>query len=162
MEYLLHSRKGWEKKNHKYTSREWRNGKWFYVYKNGKKYNKIQDWLGVDEEDAYNKANSEYEKYKKGTMALYEKVDPNKVKKTRPVTDAYAQWAYNKAVAKNARIDALTNYKKTPLYKVKNTTTKAKKFVKSLFKKKLPGPQITKIGNKTYYHFDIGSQHGKR
>ena len=63
--YLAHSDelyhrgiKGWSKKDHKYISRFWKNGKWFYVYKNGKQYNKLQDWLGVDEKDAFLDAHS--------------------------------------------------------------------------------------------------------
>ena len=30
--YLIHWAKGKEAKNHKYTAREWVNGKWQYVY----------------------------------------------------------------------------------------------------------------------------------
>lgn len=48
--------KGWTKKDHKYISRFFKNGKWFYVYKNGKKYNRIEDILGKDELDAVNDA----------------------------------------------------------------------------------------------------------
>lgn len=50
---LMHRGTGWSKKNHKYIDRFWKNGKWFYVYKNGKKYNRLQDWFGVDEHDAF-------------------------------------------------------------------------------------------------------------
>lgn len=31
--YLIHSKKGSQKANHKYISREWKNGKWVYKYK---------------------------------------------------------------------------------------------------------------------------------
>lgn len=69
---LMHSRKGWTKKNHKYVRRYFKDGKWFYVYKNGKKYNKFQDWLGVDERDNHieaiknlDKAKEEYDAYEK-------------------------------------------------------------------------------------------------
>ena len=71
-QYLMHAGvKGWAKKAHKYISRTWKNGKWFYTYKstgNGgslKKYNKIQDWLGVDERDAKNNAAKSLERQKK-------------------------------------------------------------------------------------------------
>lgn len=62
-EYLMHKAKGWTKKNHKYLNRIWKNGKWFYVYKNGRKYNRIQDWYGIDERDAFNDAVNRQEKY---------------------------------------------------------------------------------------------------
>ncbi len=86
--------KGWTKKDHKYISRFFKNGKWFYVYKNGKKYNRIEDLLGKDEfdafEDSYNKtrdknlsfdqqvkAHKDYEEslsaYLKTPMAKFEK-----------------------------------------------------------------------------------------
>ena len=51
--YLMHKKAGWQKKNHKYLDRFWKNGKWFYVYKNGRKYNRLQDWFGKDEHDAF-------------------------------------------------------------------------------------------------------------
>lgn len=61
---LYHSRKGSERKNHKYIFRTWKNGKWFYVYKNGRKYNRIQDWLGKDEKDAAFNPNDETVRYR--------------------------------------------------------------------------------------------------
>ncbi len=67
--YIIHKGiKGWAKKNHKYISRYQKNGKWYYVYKNDKKYSKVQDWFGKDEHDefrnAYNAENSDEYKRK--------------------------------------------------------------------------------------------------
>lgn len=61
--YLAHAKKGEERQNHKYISREWKNGKWIYYYnipnKNGsvqaksRLLTKISDLLGFDEFERY-------------------------------------------------------------------------------------------------------------
>ena len=137
-DYIMHARSGWTKKNHKYISRTKKNGKWYYVYKNGKKYNKFQDWLGVDERDEYRRLDDEYNnKYKNSEWALWERVNPNKPITTGPIPDGYAQWKPKEVDAWNRRAEAIKKYKNTPLYKIENTTAKAKSFVKKLFNKKV-------------------------
>lgn len=161
-DYLMHRGSGWTKKNHKYVSRYKKNGKWFYVYKNGKKYNKLQDWLGFDERDAFNKADNDYTDATKSVWNLWEKVNPNKAK-TRVIPVGYAQYAINKAETWNKRVDALKAYEKTPLYKVTKATNKTKSFIKGLFKKKIPEPQVYRSGGKDHYSFGgLGTHHGKR
>lgn len=91
--YHANGRSGWAKKNAKYISRSWKNGKWVYVYPGQqrsratgntgvkgaqagasqrathktapKKYNAIQKLLGVDKRDAYRNASSAHNAAKK-------------------------------------------------------------------------------------------------
>lgn len=136
-EYLEHARKsGWTKKNHKYISRYKKNGKWFYVYKNGKKYNKLQDWLGVDEWDSYKYYTSL--PYAVDTDNLSSKVDKafersydrNLTAEERKKADSefYLLSSILKKRLTNER-DAVQAFYKTPMGKLATVSKKVHQFI---------------------------------
>lgn len=133
MEYeLYHSngRLGWVKSNHKYISRFMKNGKWFYVYKSGKKagsdekpnpnstgktYNRFQRFLGLDKKDKYKNSKAAFEATKKVRDSGNHDSSQRKA-----IGDAV-----NRSYHKYKR--SLNEYKKTPIGKLDSAGEKVAK-----------------------------------
>jgi len=114
---------------HKYISRYFKNGKWRYVYKDGKKYSKLADDWGKDE---YRRM---FEAAVKAGTAKGNLDAANAENKAERAAN-YQKYLneYNKAVA---------DYKKTPMGKLDNARSEAGKkitagaqYIANLFKKK--------------------------
>lgn len=116
---LRHWAKGSVGKNHKYISRYQKNGKWYYVYKNNKKYNRIADWFGKDE----------YDEFQDSMRNMYEIENENKGK----MSGKYAEsiYRYEKAIAA---------YYKTPMGRLEKVGHRVigigQDFINNLLKKK--------------------------
>lgn len=122
-DYILHRASGWTKPGHKYIDRFKKNGKWFYVYKNGKKYNKIQDWLGVDERDAEN--------------ASYKDMEQEAEKVRRFYNEAPGSKQHNREVERYKSVikvweNNYDKYKKTPLGKIESIANRGSEFISSI------------------------------
>lgn len=129
--------KGWTKKNHKYTSRFLKNGKWFYVYKTdgrnyGKRYNRLEDWLGMDERDAAHYSWRDYDsemdfwkyvKSYKDNPEYYSDEHPG----TKYVIDRELKDTSQRAIGYSIKYEKkLREYYKTPIGKVEKSLRKTK------------------------------------
>lgn len=135
---LYHWLKGSTKKNHKYTSRYQKNGRWRYVYSNknidnpddwvpvnSDDYSKLEDWLGIDEYDNYKK----YKRLEKEADKAYKKTIGNKNDLNGLVTTAGRR--LQKETAKYLKEQAEVKLDETPIGKVR----KGAKFITDLVAK---------------------------
>lgn len=139
MSQVLIHRKGEERKDHKYTKREWVKGKWRYWYED------VKDKLGFDEKEAVEKKKTEYDKavskqdddhnkwLDQKVRRKYDKLNKEVRDKEIELAKTYTQSA--RATKKTeAELKELTEqYLKTPIGAIENVMNRGKKFVEDVF-----------------------------
>lgn len=80
---LYHAKRGVEREDHKYVSREWKNGRWNYVYQTAKKSNSSGASKEYQSEVEYNSKTNDYGGASKGKSPASVKSLANTIKSTK-------------------------------------------------------------------------------
>ena len=108
-DYLMHAKKGEEMPDHKYTSREWKNGSWVYNYGEQQKSKNEKKIKEIDEE--IDKLNDYIDSCRKVRFVLFDKIkDPDNKSYKKTYQEDAAQITRDIESA-NKKIEELQNEK---------------------------------------------------
>lgn len=122
-DYIMHSSKGEERKNHKYKAREWVKGKWQYIY---------DEKLGGKEKKAMDSSKVRYTNAKVKEKVRYEHADKEwrenggDFKKGSNLANEWSSAWLEKSRAKDEYDKKHNEYSKTAIGKLDQLTSKAK------------------------------------